>query len=83
LSTKWVSKRGADHTTHGIRMGIDGWIYIAVGDFGMVEAKGTARETVSLKGGGVVRIRPAPPGFHGHAVGNGRRSRPWIHNRTS
>ena len=26
--------RGADHTTNGVRMGIDGWLYIAVGDFG-------------------------------------------------
>ena len=33
--------RGADHTTNGIRMGIDGWIYIAVGDFGFVDATGT------------------------------------------
>ena len=27
--------RGADHTTNGFRLGIDGWIYIAVGDFGI------------------------------------------------
>ena len=33
--------RGADHTTNGIRLGIDGWIYIAVGDFGIVGARGT------------------------------------------
>ena len=32
--------RGADHTTNGLRMGIDGWIYVAVGDFGMADAKG-------------------------------------------
>ena len=34
--------RGADHTTNGIRLGIDGWIYIAVGDCGISGAKGSA-----------------------------------------
>lgn len=50
--------RGADHTTNGIRMGIDGWIYIAVGDFGFVNAKGTDGTTLTMLGGGVVRVRP-------------------------
>ena len=50
--------RGADHTTNGIRMGIDGWIYIAVGDFGFVNAQGTDGTTLTLLGGGVVRVRP-------------------------
>jgi putative heme-binding domain-containing protein len=39
-------------------MGIDGWIYIAVGDFGFSEAKGTDGTTLSRRGGGVVRVRP-------------------------
>lgn len=59
ISTEEVNKRGADHTTNGIRMGIDGWIYIAVGDYGFVRAvapkDGT---TLSRRGGGIVRIRP-------------------------
>jgi hypothetical protein len=42
ISTEYVNKRGADHTTNGIRMGIDGWIYIAVGDFGFTKAVFTA-----------------------------------------
>lgn len=50
--------RGADHTTNGITMGIDGWIYIAVGDFGMVEAKGTDGTELTMLGGGIVRVRP-------------------------
>jgi len=50
--------RGADHTTNGIRMGIDGWIYIAVGDFGFVNAKGTDGTILTMLGGGVVRVRP-------------------------
>lgn len=50
--------RGSDHTTNGCRMGIDGWIYIAVGDFGMEGTKGTDGTVVTLRGGGVARVRP-------------------------
>jgi putative heme-binding domain-containing protein len=50
--------RGADHTTNGVRMGIDGWLYIAVGDFGTFPAKGTDGSTYTLHGGGVLRVRP-------------------------
>ncbi len=50
--------RGADHTTNGVRMGIDGWLYIAVGDFGMADAKSADGTRYTLHGGGVVRIRP-------------------------
>lgn len=59
ISTEEVAKRGADHTTNGIRLGIDGWIYIAVGDFGFQKAVAVKDGTVlSRRGGGVVRIRP-------------------------
>ena len=58
ISTDEVEKRGADHTTNGIRMGIDGWIYIAVGDFGFQQAKGRDGRTLGRRGGGVVRVRP-------------------------
>ncbi|TSA31731.1 MAG: hypothetical protein D4R66_06985 [Opitutales bacterium] len=57
--------RGADHTTNGCRMGIDGWLYIAVGDFGAgllkdldgAIGKGDGKR-VTLYGGGVMRVRP-------------------------
>jgi putative heme-binding domain-containing protein len=55
--------RGADHTTNGIRMGIDGWIYIAVGDFGFVDATGTDGTKLTMLGGGVVRVRPDGSGM--------------------
>ena len=58
ISTDMVEKRGADHTTNGIRMGIDGWIYIAVGDFGFVNAVAADGTRLSRRGGGIVRIRP-------------------------
>lgn len=55
--------RGADHTTNGIRLGIDGWIYIAVGDYGAVQAKGRDGRTLELRGGGIVRVRPDGTGM--------------------
>jgi putative membrane-bound dehydrogenase-like protein len=58
LSSEMVTKRGADHTTNGIRMGIDGWIYIAVGDFGFPKAKGADGRELTLRGGGIVRVLP-------------------------
>ena len=56
--SKAINDRGTDHSTNGIRMGIDGWIYIAVGDFGFVDATGTDGRKVTLLGGGVARVRP-------------------------
>lgn len=50
--------RGADHTTNGMQIGIDGWLYIAVGDYGFVKAIGSDKKEVQLLGGGVVRVRP-------------------------
>ena len=58
ISTDEVNRRGADHTTNGIRMGIDGWIYIAVGDFGFTRAEGRDGTALSRRGGGIVRVRP-------------------------
>jgi putative heme-binding domain-containing protein len=52
------NSRGVDHSTNGIRMGIDGWIYIAMGDFGIVNAEGTDGTTLTVLGGGVIRVRP-------------------------
>ena len=53
-----LSFRSADHTSNGVRMGIDGWLYLAIGDYGMVLANGTDKNTVALRGGGVLRVRP-------------------------
>ena len=40
LTTDQITNRGGDHTTNCVRMGIDGWLYIGVGDYGIKEAKG-------------------------------------------
>ncbi len=50
--------RGADHTTNGIQKGIDGWIYVAVGDYGFVKAVGRDGKSAQLYGGGIARVRP-------------------------
>ncbi len=46
------------HIPSGVRMGIDGWLYIAIGDKGIKEATGKDGRKITLHGGGVVRIRP-------------------------
>ena len=50
--------RPADHTTNGVTLGIDGWLYIAAGDFGFMEAEGTDGRKLQMRGGGVIRVRP-------------------------
>ena len=57
LTSDMIDKRGGDHTTNGIRMGLDGWIYIAVGDYGCPQAKAKDGSTVTMRGG-IVRVRP-------------------------
>ena len=50
--------RPADHTSNGVTLGIDGWLYLAIGDFGFLEAEGIDGRTLQFRGGGVVRVRP-------------------------
>ena len=49
--------RGADHTCNGVRMGIDGWLYIALGDYGALNAVAKDGSHLQLHGGGIVRVR--------------------------
>ncbi|MBS1608588.1 MAG: c-type cytochrome [Bacteroidetes bacterium] len=57
-NVNYIRSRGTDHATNGIRMGIDGWIYIAVGDFGFHEAVDREGKKLTMQGGGIVRVRP-------------------------
>lgn len=61
--------RPADHTTNGVTLGIDGWLYIAAGDFGFMEAEGTDGRKLQLRGGGVVRVRPDGTGLQLYSRG--------------
>jgi putative membrane-bound dehydrogenase-like protein len=69
LTTSQIDERGGDHTTNGIRMGLDGWIYIAVGDYGFHGAKGKDGTTLSQRGGGILRVRPDGKELEVFAIG--------------
>lgn len=57
-NSKYIQERGTDHATNGIQMGIDGWIYIAAGDFGFHNATAADGTVLTMLGGGILRIRP-------------------------
>ena len=52
-----------DHIASGIRLGMDGFLYIAVGDKGIPHGVGRDGTTIQLFGGGVIRIRPDGTGL--------------------
>ena len=52
-----------DHIASGIRLGIDGFLYISVGDKGVPNGVGTDGTTIRLVGGGVIRVRPDGTGL--------------------
>lgn len=56
-------ERPADHTTNGLDLGIDGWLYVSTGDFGFYEATGSDGRKLQVRGGGVVRVRPDGSGL--------------------
>ncbi len=57
------SQRPADHTSNGLALGPDGWIYAAIGDFGFMNAAGSDGRQLQLRGGGIVRFRPDGSGL--------------------
>ena len=66
----WTFKdRPADHGSNGLTLGIDGWLYAAIGDFGFMEAVGTDGTRLQMRGGGVVRFRPDGSGLETWADG--------------
>ncbi|OAI58147.1 heme-binding protein [Verrucomicrobiaceae bacterium SCGC AG-212-N21] len=62
-------QRPADHTTNGLSLGIDGWLYIAGGDFGFMDAVGTDGKHLQHRGGGVIRVRPDGTGLEIYSTG--------------
>lgn len=58
LTTNMVNDRGGDHTTNFVRLGIDGWLYIGDGDYGIPGAVALDGSSVTLRGGGILRVRP-------------------------
>lgn len=64
--------RGADHTTNQLQMGADGWIYVAVGDYGFRKATDKSGKTIEYRGGGIVRVKP--DGTNLEVVSRGQRN---------
>jgi putative heme-binding domain-containing protein len=52
-----------DHIASGVRLGIDGFLYIAVGDKGIPRAVGRDGKAIQLRGGGVIRVKPDGTGL--------------------
>ena len=52
-----------DHIAAGVRAGIDGYLYLAVGDKGVSRAVGKDGRSLKLAGGGVIRVRPDGTGL--------------------
>jgi putative heme-binding domain-containing protein len=61
-----------DHVPSGMELGMDGYLYIAIGDKGIPRATGRDGATIRLKGGGVVRVRPDGTGLE--VVSTGERN---------
>jgi putative membrane-bound dehydrogenase-like protein len=61
--------RPADHSTNGLSLGIDGWLYIAGGDFGFMNATGTDGKQLQHRAGGVIRFRPDGTGLETFSTG--------------
>ena len=63
-------KLAPDHSEAGVRMAIDGWLYLAVGDQGFLKAVGKDKTELQLHGGGICRIRPDGTEFELFCRGN-------------
>jgi len=47
-----------EHVASGARLGMDGFLYVAIGDKGIPRATGRDGKTIQLHGGGVIRVKP-------------------------
>jgi putative heme-binding domain-containing protein len=61
-----------DHVPSGVRLGMDGYLYISIGDKGIPKGVGKDGTTIQLYGGGVIRIRPDGTGLE--VVSSGERN---------
>ncbi len=57
-------ERPMDHNATGITLGIDGWLYLAIGDYGVFKATGDDGRELTQRGGCVVRVKPDGSGLH-------------------
>jgi len=64
-----LSQRPPDHTSNGVTLGIDGWLYLAIGDFGFMQARGTDGRVLRMHAGGVARVRPDGTELEAYSMG--------------
>lgn len=60
---KPLEEARVNHGQNGLTAGIDGWIYLALGDQGMQRAEGADGRTLQSRHGGIVRFRPDGTGL--------------------
>ena len=70
-----------DHIVSGLKIGIDGYLYISVGDKGVPKATGPDGRTVQVQGGGIVRCRPDGTGLEVFTTGTRNHLEPNLDDR--
>jgi glucose/arabinose dehydrogenase len=72
--------RPADHSSNGLELGVDGWLYAAIGDFGFMEAEGDRWQEASVarrrSGAGATRWNRAGIVCQRHAQHSGSGGEP-------
>jgi putative membrane-bound dehydrogenase-like protein len=64
----WVSDWN-DHVPANLRLAMDGYLYLSVGDKGVYGAEGKDKSRAELRGGGLLRLRPDGTGLEVFSTG--------------
>jgi putative membrane-bound dehydrogenase-like protein len=70
-----------DHIVSGLQFGMDGYLYISVGDKGIPKATGRDGRTIQIKGGGICRCRPDGTGLEVYSTGTRNHLEPNLDDR--
>src|SRR4051812_27737623 len=70
-----------DHIVSGIQFGMDGFLYISVGDKGIPKATGPDGRTIQIVGGGTCRCRPDGSGLEVVTTGTRNHLEPNLDDR--
>ncbi len=70
-----------DHIVSGLKIGLDGYLYISIGDKGVPKATGPDGRTAQVVGGGVVRCRLDGTGLEVYSTGTRNHLEPNLDDR--
>ncbi len=70
-----------DHIVSGLKIGIDGYLYISVGDKGVPKATGPDKRTAQVHGGGILRCRLDGRGLEVYSTGTRNHLEPNLDDR--